>query len=97
MVGEDVLKGRAMSKGIAERIHEVLQGLDGVDEKLLTSAEALFLPTILEDEELPELAAKTGGSDFVVATDRRILRVELFFNGTPRRHRSFSYEEILGV
>ncbi len=81
----------------ARAVDEGLRSIEGVDNKLLNSPEALFLRSILEDGELPELVAKSGISDFVVATDRRILAVQKSWSGKPKGHKSFRYEDIRGI
>ena len=86
----------------ARAIDAVLRSIKGVDNKLLNSPAALFLPSILEDGELPELLIKSGVLDFVVATDRRILEVErasfpLTWSRKPKVRKAYIYEDIRGI
>lgn len=80
---------------MTSEIYSVLRGLDGVDEKMLKRPEVAYLPTVLEDGELPECVLGGQPPDFVVATDRRIVHVtKSTFTDKIKDHASYPYDEI---
>ncbi len=87
-------EGTEDSKSAA--IFTALQNLDGVDDKLLNRPEIGYLPTVLEDGELPDfVAAGAYGTGCLVATNRRIINVERSGSGSSFKCRSFAYSEVL--
>ncbi len=87
-----------MTDGETSAIYSVLRGLDGVDEKMLKRPEVAYLPTVLEDGELPECVLGGQPPDFVVATDRRIIHVSRARIGNKiKKHASYPFHEISRV
>ena len=52
---------------------EAIQGLDGIDDKLLSDPAVIYIPQILDEGELPQAFAKWSSVEILVATDRRII------------------------
>ena len=77
-------------------IYSVLRGLDGVDEKTLKRPEVAYLSSVLEDGELPERVLDGQLSQFVVATDRRVIQVSTSILGKIK-DASYPYHEISRV
>ena len=78
--------------------YSVLRGLGDVDEKMLKRPEVAYLPTVLEDGELPECVLDGRPPDFVVATDRRIIHVnKSTFTDKIKKHASYHYHEVFSV
>ena len=87
-----------MTDGETSAIYSVLRGLDGVDEKMLKRPEVAYLPTVLEDSELPECVLGGQPPEFAVATDRRIIHVSRARIGNKiKKHASYPYHEISRV
>ena len=74
----------------------IIQGLDGVDQKLLAHPGVAHIPSILEDDELPEALTHDGAGKVLVATDRRIVEIETsVLRSSVRKVTSYPYETIL--
>ena len=87
-----------MTDGETSAIYSVLRGLDGVDEKTLKRPEVAYLPSVLEDGELPECVLGSPPPNFVVATDRRIIHVQrAVFGNKIKKHATHSYHEISSI
>ena len=86
----------AEHRGPEPEIYSVLRKLDGVDEKELTRPEVTYLPSVLEDGEMPECVL-VSLNEFVVATDRRIIYVNKEIGGKAKIHGSFPYREIYSI
>ena len=73
----------------------VIQRLDGVDTKLLGHAGVINVPSILEDNELPEALTHDGAGKVLVATDRRIIEVETsIMRSSVRKVTSYPYQTL---
>ena len=81
----------------ASVIFTALRSLDGVDDKMLTRPEVGYLPSVLEDGELPEFIVHSTASDILVATNRRVLRVGKSVFGSSFKIDSFAYDDITSV
>ena len=57
-------------------VRTVLQGLEGVDAKLLAHPAFAHLPSVLEEGELPASVAWDAQTDVYVATDRRVIHLK---------------------
>lgn len=86
-----------MTDSETSAIYSVLRGLDGVDEKTLKRPEVAYLPTVLEDGELPECVLDGQLPEFVVATDRRVIQVSTSILGKVKKPTSYPYHEISRV
>ena len=74
----------------------IIQGLDGVDKKLLGHPGVAHIPSILEENELPEALTYDGGGKVFVATDRRIIEIETsMLRKSVRNVTSHPYQTIL--
>ena len=74
----------------------IIQGLDGVDERLLDHPGVTHIPSILEKNELPEALTHDGGGKVLVATDRRIVEIETsMLRKSVRKVTSHTYQAIL--
>ena len=82
----------AEHRGPEPEIYSVLRGLDGVDEKELARPEVAYLPSVLEDGEMPECVL-ISSREFVVATDKRIIYVNKKIGGKAQTHGSWSYRD----
>ena len=86
----------AEHRGPEPEIYSVLRGLGGVDEKMLERPEVAYLPSVLEDSEMPECVL-ISLNEFVVATDRRLIYVNKEIGGKAKIHGSFPYREIYSL
>ena len=74
----------------------IIQGLDYVDKKLLGHPGVAHIPSILEENELPEALTYDGGGKVLVATDRRIVEIETsVLRSSVRKVTSHPYQTIL--
>ena len=74
----------------------IIQGLDGVDQKLLAHPGVAHIPSILEADELPDALTHDGAGKVLVATDRRIVEIETsVLRNSVRKVTSYPYETIL--
>ena len=78
-------------------VYSVLRGLDGVDEKMLKRPEVAYLPSILEDGELPEWVLGSPPPNVAIATDRRIIYMSAPIFGNKVKHEFYPYHDILEV
>lgn len=79
-------------------IYSVLRGLNGVDEKTMERPAVAYLPSVLEDGEIPECVLDGRPPDFVVATDRRIIHMtKSTFTDKIKKHASYPYHEVFSV
>ena len=73
----------------------IIQGLDGVDKKLLGHPGVAHIPSILEENELPEALTYDGASKVLLATDRRIVEIETsIMRSSVRKVTSHPYQTI---
>ena len=73
----------------------IILGLDGVDEKLLRDPAVMHVPSVLEDDELPEAIAKNGSSDILMASDRRLVVISKSMLGdTVKKVKSYPYTDM---
>ena len=80
----------------AQDVWTLLQGLAGVDKKLLGHPGVAHTPSILEENELPEALTYDGGGKVLVATDRRIVEIETsMLRKSVRNVTSHPYQTIL--
>ena len=74
---------------------EIIQGLNGIDTKLLGHPGIIHVPSILEDNELPEALTHDGSGKVLVATDRRIIEIETsIMRSSVRKVTSYPYQTI---
>ena len=64
-----------MQDSKAATICAAVRELEGVDNEFLKRPEIAHLPSILEEDEMPECVAKFALLSIVVATDRRIIKI----------------------
>ena len=87
-----------MSQEKTAAIFSALRNLEKVDEALLARSEVGYLPSVLEDSELPEfIASGSFNNGCLVATDRRVIHIEKQVFGSSFTVKSFPYAEILSV
>ena len=86
----------AVTDSETSAIYSVLWGLDGVDKTTLERPEAAYLPSALEDGEMPECLL-VSLNEFVVATDRRLIYVNKEIGRKAKIHGSFPYREIYSL
>ena len=73
----------------------VIQGLDGVDKKLLGNPGVAYIPSILEGDEVPEALTHHGDTEVLVATDRRIVQItKSMWNDSIKKVASYPYSTI---
>ena len=74
----------------------IIQTLDGIDKKLLEHPGVAHIPSILEENELPEALTYDGGGKVFVATGRRLVEIETsMLRRSVRNVTSHPYETIL--
>ena len=76
--------------GGTSAVYSVLRGM-GVGTKTLKSSAVAYLPSVLEDGEMPECVLVDSVGDFVFATDRRIIHVS---TSIRNKHALYPYHEI---
>ena len=80
----------------AQGAWNIIQGLAGVDKKLLDHPGVSHIPSILEENELPEALTYEGQTKVLVATDRRIVEIETsIWEKTVQKVTSYPYQTIL--
>ena len=74
----------------------IIQELGGVDKKLLDHPGVAHIPSILEENELPQGLTYDGQTKVFVATDRRIVEIETsIFKKTVQKVTPYPYQTIL--
>ena len=74
----------------------IIQGLAGVDNKLLGHPCVTHILSILEEDELPEALTYDGAGKVLVATDRRIVEAETsMFGNSVKKVISHPYQTII--
>ena len=74
----------------------IIQGLDGVDQKLLAHPGVAHIPSILVDDELLKALVYDGAKEIQVATDRRIIHITTsFWKSNVQKVVSHPYDTML--
>ena len=76
-----------------EAIFEALRDIEGIDDQLMGRPEVAHLPLALEEDELPGAIVSSTANALLVATDRRVLRIERSSRSDSiRKVNSYAYE-----
>ena len=87
-----------MQDSKAATICAAVRELEGVDNEFLKRPEIAHLPSILEEDEMPECVAKHALLSIVVATDRRIIKIERsIWSDSIKKVESYSYADIHSI
>ena len=74
---------------------DIIQGLDGMNRKLLDHPGVLHIPSIMEEGDLPEAITHDGSGKVLVATDRRLIEIETsMLRKSVRETTSYRYQGI---
>ncbi len=79
-------------------VYEAMQNLDGVNERLLRRSEVAYLPSVLEEKELPGIVAPTRPNGLIFATEKRMIHIQASLRKTSIRSiDSYPYTEIQSI